>query len=600
MVKANGNAQYVIESGQSETRTTANGFNSSSCSKEFILIERETCYYETVERRHEKTDFESNNRTENIYENVEADADETDRSASSKLEEPDLVIGLETPTLNLPAACPTPAPDVADPKSVKDRMFLSTDDASCLLFTQTVTSPMLTPSEENIDFLKGFNQNTNSDNTNTIASQKSDDKTDLLGNGQCEINIFPSHAPNIVDDIRSHAPNIVDVQITTEDDGVSQVPILKPSVTFVQTSAEDKSHAPAAVEDLGSPENFYENDEILDESENIYENIDDLRTDLKTQTTEFILNETYDQLPACRPVEKSSQRTANESDNAYEILNLSPELPSRQQTLPDAAETSTSATNSPQPKETSNSDKSPRETSHIANSPRETSNIDNSKKETSNINNSNKETSSFESFNKKTSSSDSLKKETSNSNNSPKETSHIDNSNNEMSNFDNSLIEMSHIDNSNNESSNIDDTNKETSNIDNPNKQTTNSDSPIKATSQFEPSNKQRPDSDVSVTNRPFDRVEAVEREGTVGDLPDVPAEINDSLPATETTTVPLHIVQTLKKQFGGYATKQGEIEVGSPDVTRRIGRFENVGPSKEEQPTNSCDDVVSLLFVFF
>lgn len=42
-------------------------------------------------------------------------------------------------------------------KSVKDRMFLSTDDAAAtLLFTQTVTSPMLTPSEENIDFLKGF------------------------------------------------------------------------------------------------------------------------------------------------------------------------------------------------------------------------------------------------------------------------------------------------------------------------------------------------------------------------------------------------------------------------------------------------------------
>lgn len=48
-------------------------------------------------------------------------------------------------------------------KSVKDRMFLSSDDASCLLFTQTVTSPMLTPSEENIDFLKGFKCETNED-----------------------------------------------------------------------------------------------------------------------------------------------------------------------------------------------------------------------------------------------------------------------------------------------------------------------------------------------------------------------------------------------------------------------------------------------------
>lgn len=41
-------------------------------------------------------------------------------------------------------------------KSIKDRMLLSTDDTSCLLFTQTITSPMLTPSEENIDFLKAF------------------------------------------------------------------------------------------------------------------------------------------------------------------------------------------------------------------------------------------------------------------------------------------------------------------------------------------------------------------------------------------------------------------------------------------------------------
>ena len=46
-------------------------------------------------------------------------------------------------------------------KSAKDRMLLSTDVGSCLLFTQTVTSPMLTPSEENIDFLKGFRRESN-------------------------------------------------------------------------------------------------------------------------------------------------------------------------------------------------------------------------------------------------------------------------------------------------------------------------------------------------------------------------------------------------------------------------------------------------------
>lgn len=64
------------------------------------------------------------------------------------------------PDLTLPVTCFTdysePEPDLHEIKSVKDRMFLSTDDTSCLLFTQTVTSPMLTPSEENIDFLKGM------------------------------------------------------------------------------------------------------------------------------------------------------------------------------------------------------------------------------------------------------------------------------------------------------------------------------------------------------------------------------------------------------------------------------------------------------------
>lgn len=74
-----------------------------------------------------------------------------------------------------------PEPEHPEIKSVKDRMFLATDDASCLLFTQTVTSPMLTPSEENIDFLKGFqteapSQNTSSDNSNSPKSDEEEEK----------------------------------------------------------------------------------------------------------------------------------------------------------------------------------------------------------------------------------------------------------------------------------------------------------------------------------------------------------------------------------------------------------------------------------------
>ncbi|XP_017774527.1 PREDICTED: trichohyalin isoform X3 [Nicrophorus vespilloides] len=50
-------------------------------------------------------------------------------------------------------------------RSVKDRMFLSTDSTSCLLFSQTVTSPMLTPSEERVDFIKGFQRDSPPDTT---------------------------------------------------------------------------------------------------------------------------------------------------------------------------------------------------------------------------------------------------------------------------------------------------------------------------------------------------------------------------------------------------------------------------------------------------
>ncbi|KAF5280478.1 hypothetical protein FQA39_LY18059 [Lamprigera yunnana] len=67
-----------------------------------------------------------------------------------------------------------------DLKSVKDRMLLSTEDTSCLLFTQTVTSPMLTPSEENIDFLRGFRR----ESTQTLSENTiSDDSTKASCNG---------------------------------------------------------------------------------------------------------------------------------------------------------------------------------------------------------------------------------------------------------------------------------------------------------------------------------------------------------------------------------------------------------------------------------
>ncbi|CAG9861235.1 unnamed protein product [Phyllotreta striolata] len=77
-------------------------------------------------------------------------------------------IDVDSPNEERPGVARSPD----DGKSVKDRMFLMADDAAAtLLFTQTVTSPMLTPSEENIDFLKGFQrETTNSDESNSNES----------------------------------------------------------------------------------------------------------------------------------------------------------------------------------------------------------------------------------------------------------------------------------------------------------------------------------------------------------------------------------------------------------------------------------------------
>ncbi|KAH1011991.1 hypothetical protein HUJ04_001247 [Dendroctonus ponderosae] len=81
--------------------------------------------------------------TSNLYESVEL-----------KSQPPATMLNL--PTTSLTDYSEEKSPDKEPKCSAKDRMLLSCDETSTLLFTQTVTSPMLTPSEENIDFLKGF------------------------------------------------------------------------------------------------------------------------------------------------------------------------------------------------------------------------------------------------------------------------------------------------------------------------------------------------------------------------------------------------------------------------------------------------------------
>lgn len=213
-------------------------------SSEFIEIERE--YFETVETTHlsngkstsngytqevstQKTTIMSEETQkpkpdiledlyetigdENIYENVEntttqVEVDSTD-AASKK------------PNLTLPTTFLTASEsldlDGADQKSVKDRMFLSSDDTSCLLFTQTVTSPMLTPSEENIDFLKGFRRQSNngSDSSSSSTATKPDENATAdkpVKNIETEENIYENVTPN------AHVNIYENVQDLSKDD----------------------------------------------------------------------------------------------------------------------------------------------------------------------------------------------------------------------------------------------------------------------------------------------------------------------------------------------------------------------------------------------
>ncbi|CAH0549095.1 unnamed protein product [Brassicogethes aeneus] len=118
----------------------------------------------------------------------------------------------DLPTLNLPStSVESDTTDHDGKSSVKDRMFLSTDDASCLLFTQTVTSPMLTPSEENIDFLKGFRRestNTNSPDTSPKNDAEPEVIYENLPNGEAIYeNIKPESIYQNVEELKQDSPN---------------------------------------------------------------------------------------------------------------------------------------------------------------------------------------------------------------------------------------------------------------------------------------------------------------------------------------------------------------------------------------------------------
>ncbi|KAJ8969570.1 hypothetical protein NQ314_001691, partial [Rhamnusium bicolor] len=169
--------------------------------------------------------------------------------------------------------------------SVKDRMFLATDDAATLLFTQTVTSPMLTPSEENIDFLKGFQrENTTSDNT-VSTSNESPDKE-----GIDKVTTEENNTSEISGEISTSEP-LVEVTVENKNDGQENI---YENAEFLKHNAENiyenlKEDRANLVE-----ENIYENlkdlkkgeEKFEEHDENIYQDIDECKNDKSVQ--EFI------------------------------------------------------------------------------------------------------------------------------------------------------------------------------------------------------------------------------------------------------------------------------------------------------------------------
>lgn len=203
---------------------SATNSNCRETNEDFLKYEREN-FYETIDN-HNKTDNDgdeivdtTNDRlmlitNENIYENLKIDGNseknivDEEKEAELNVHMPLQMVQINEPLQETSEIIATrdvfnyriededqsdlidendsndeikesAAEDMA--QSIKSRMFLSTDDTSCLLFTQTVTSPMLTPSEENIDFLKAFKCQSNQDVT-TISdntSQKTDDDQDV-------------------------------------------------------------------------------------------------------------------------------------------------------------------------------------------------------------------------------------------------------------------------------------------------------------------------------------------------------------------------------------------------------------------------------------
>ncbi|XP_060532648.1 F-actin-monooxygenase MICAL3 isoform X10 [Cylas formicarius] len=189
--------------------------------------------------------LENGHDDENIYENI---PEKTERSDQNDL----AVAGIEDhyeeleeahvplPTTFLTDYSESKSPESDGKASVKNRMLLCTDDTSTLLFTQTVTSPMLTPSEENIDFLKGFQR-----------------------------------------------------EPINSDGALSSAPPLLEDENFYENASFFKNTTPENMyENLRLDDNVYDNLEF-DKGENIYQTVEECSEDRKSEGSleEFIRNE---------------------------------------------------------------------------------------------------------------------------------------------------------------------------------------------------------------------------------------------------------------------------------------------------------------------
>lgn len=249
--------------------------SSSTITKSFLKTERTVEILNSSNSSNISNGHSDSATTENIYENVQSitktsseymDMDgnvetikkvnteviyedlRTEDHGDTGLVKEDIASEKTKPSFTLLTAASVDTPEKADLKSAKDRMLLSTDDTSTLFFTQTVTSPMLTPSEENVDFLKGFRRESSANSSPKDSSRSEESSTAanqpdlvLVGGGDVEL---------IANIEKPSAEKTPDGKETSE-------PLAEKYVDQVQ-------------------ENIYENLETMDES--IYENLEDLKS----------------------------------------------------------------------------------------------------------------------------------------------------------------------------------------------------------------------------------------------------------------------------------------------------------------------------------